>query len=961
MRDEPVYRGIVGFDIEGFSRAEWTDPIRARLRDRLHTLVDDALAHAEIDPALTVRSDTGDGLWLLADAQVPTTRLLHPLATTLASGLAADNRRMPAGEGMRLRVVVHAGELLHDSYGHTGQSFNHAARLLDAEAPRAMLAANPAATVVLIVSDVLYDGVVRHAYEGIGPDGWQPVRVHAKETSTRGWIHLPGLATQPRLPAMLAAPRVGQAGLPIPRELPRPPGDFTGRGEELASLWKLLRAGGSIARGAAPGSARPSGGRGRGGGRGRPLVVAAIDGMGGIGKSALALQLADQLAGAGAFPDGQLYVNLQGATPGLAPLAPLDALGRLLRSLGLDPAQIPDQAEEAAVRFRSLAAEQRLLILLDNAHDAEQVRPLLPASPTCRVLVTSRQVLATLDGAYQLHLDILPEPQALALLGRIAGPQRLDADPPAAAAVVRLCGSLPLAIRIAGARLAARPAWPARVLAERLADATGRLDELRAGELAVRASFDVSLHTLTESSDVADRTAAGAFGLLSLPDGPDLDVAAAARLLDQPEPTTQRLLERLVDAQLLDTPRPGRYQFHDLVRLHARQHATRQHPEPERLAALTRLVGFYTATAWHTITLRDPGSARGATADPRWTAGGLRFADDAAAMSWLEAERGNLLAAIGQAVQAAPGVPTELAGQLTRALWPLFETHGYCHDGIQANQTALALARHTGDRATQAHALNDLGCAYLWLRRYPESLPCLREALTLHRELGDRWGEALSLHRLGRVYGLLGRFTEAIACLQEALTLRRESGNRHDQANSADYLGRVYGQVGQYVEAIACLQESLTLSQELRNRWHHADSLQGLGIVYERIGHLEQAIACLRESHTMFGELRHRFGQADSLRGLGVVYRRVGRHVEAIASLQACIAIRRELGDHPGQAEALRDLGDALQVVAQHQLARAAWQEALTIYETLQLPEADELRGRLAAMSPGTAQPLSGR
>src|SRR6266487_1800570 len=218
MRDEPVYRGIVGFDIEGFSRAEWTDPIRARLRDRLHTLVDDALAHAEIDPALTVRSDTGDGLWLLADAQVPTTRLLHPLATTLASGLAADNRRMPAGEGMRLRVVVHAGELLHDSYGHTGQSFNHAARLL---------------------------------------------------------------AAQPRLPAVLAAPRVGQAGLPIPRELPRPPGDFTGRGEELASLWKLLRAGGSIARGAAPGSARPSGGRGRGrgGGRGRPLVVAAIDGM----------------------------------------------------------------------------------------------------------------------------------------------------------------------------------------------------------------------------------------------------------------------------------------------------------------------------------------------------------------------------------------------------------------------------------------------------------------------------------------------------------------------------------------------------------------------------------------------------------------------------------------------------------------------------------------------------------
>jgi hypothetical protein len=247
MRDEPVYRGILGVDIERFSRAEWTDPIRARLRDRLHTLVDDALARAEIDPALTVRSDTGDGLWLLADAQVPTTRLLHPLATRLASGLAADNRRMPAGEGMRLRVVVHAGELLHDSYGHTGASLNHAARLLDADATRAVLAACPAAEVVLVVSDVLYDGVVRHAYQGIDPDGWQPVRVHGKETSARAWVHLPGLAAQPPLPAVLAASRVGPAGLPIPRELPRPPGDFTGRVGELASLRKLLRAGGSIA------------------------------------------------------------------------------------------------------------------------------------------------------------------------------------------------------------------------------------------------------------------------------------------------------------------------------------------------------------------------------------------------------------------------------------------------------------------------------------------------------------------------------------------------------------------------------------------------------------------------------------------------------------------------------------------------------------------------------------------
>jgi hypothetical protein len=265
MGDEPVYRGILGIDIERFSRPEWTDPVRARLRGRLHTLVDDALASARIAPSLTIRSDTGDGVWLLAGAEIPTTRLLHPLATSLASGLAAGNQRTPVAERMRLRIVVHAGELLADSRGHTGQSWNHAARLLDAEAARAVLAASPAATVVLIASDGVYDGVVRHGYEGIDPDDWQPVRVHSKETSARAWIHLPGLADQPQLPPVLVAPRVGPAGLPIPRELPRPPADFTGRAGELATLRKLLRAGGgSIAPGAVLRPARPAGERGRG-------------------------------------------------------------------------------------------------------------------------------------------------------------------------------------------------------------------------------------------------------------------------------------------------------------------------------------------------------------------------------------------------------------------------------------------------------------------------------------------------------------------------------------------------------------------------------------------------------------------------------------------------------------------------------------------------------------------------
>jgi predicted nucleic acid-binding protein len=519
MRNEPVYRGILGVDIERFSREEWTDPIRARLRGRLHRLMDDALTNARIDPSLTVRSDTGDGTWLLVGAGVSTARLLHPLAASLASGLAGDNQDAPVAERMRFRVVVHAGELLEDPHGHTGASFNHAARLLDAEASRRVLASSPDATMVLLVSDEVYQGVVRHGYEGIDPTTWQPVHIHAKQTSTRAWVHLPGLAVQPHLPALLTARGAGPASLLVARELPGAPADFTGRGDELDALLTLLR--------------RPARGAGT-------VVITAIDGMAGVGKSALALQAAHQLADS--FPDGQLYVNLQGTTPGLAPLDPLEALGRMLRALGLDPGAIPTKVEEAAAWFRSLAAERRLLLLLDNAASAQQVQALLPGSPTCVVLVTSRQMLASLEGAHTVHVDVLPHEQALELLGRIAGPQRVASEPRAAAEVVRLCGRLPLALRIAGARLASRPGWGVRELAARLADATHRLEVLEVGALAVRATFDVSLHALRESPDRGDQAAAAKFGLLSLPDGSDLDLAAAARLLDHPQSGTERCL-----------------------------------------------------------------------------------------------------------------------------------------------------------------------------------------------------------------------------------------------------------------------------------------------------------------------------------------------------------------------------------------------------------------------------------
>jgi DNA-binding SARP family transcriptional activator/Flp pilus assembly protein TadD len=945
---EPVERRILGIDIEGFSRPEWTDPIRARLRGRLHPLVDRALTDAQIPSSLTVRNDTGDGLWLVVQPEVSTARLLHPLASSLANGLADDNRCTPATERMRLRVVLHAGELLQDPHGHTGASFNYAARLLDADAIRAVLAGSPEAAVVLVVSDGVYEGVKRHAYEGIDPAGWQPIRIHHKGTATRAWVHLPGLATQPRLPAVLLAPRVGPASLPIPRELPRPAADFTGRRDERATLRTLLDLGRRDADGVdAPGTELG------------PVVISAIDGMGGIGKSALAIQVASQLADAGAFPDGQLYVNLHGATPGLVPLEPLDALGRLLRALGLDPAAIPGDSDEAAARFRSLAAERRLLVVLDNATSAEQVRPLLPASPTCRVLITSRQVLATLEGAHPLHLDVLPPEQAVALLGRIAGPQRIAAEPQAAAEVVQVCGRLPLAIRIAGARLAARPSWPLQALAERLTHASRRLEELRAGELAVQASFEVSLHALQESSDPTDRAAAQAFGLLGLPDGPDLDVTAAARLLHQPAPSTEAVLERLVDAQLLESPRPGRYQFHDLLRLYARQHAASRHPERERLAALLRLFGFYTATAWHTLALLHPGDQLTATADPRWTDGGLRFRNAADTRAWLETEWANLLAAVTQAAAAAPALPTELAGQLTRALYGLFDLGGYWHDGLQADHTVLRLAQRTDDAAASAYAHQHLGEIYFRLGRYAEAIASLQESLTFGRQVGDRWIQANSLDVLGAVYDRSGRYAEAITSLQESLALARELGDSYRQALSLHILSNPYSRLGRYAEAVANLQESLRLFRELGDRSREAASLNNLGMAYGGMRRYAEAIASLQECLMICREIGDRPHLAGSLDSLGMVYAQSRRYAEAVATLREALTLARELGEAHGQAVTLNNLGVAYHGLERYEEARVAWQEALAICEALQLPEATEIRGHLASLPTEAPQPVN--
>jgi transcriptional regulator with XRE-family HTH domain len=484
-----------------------------------------------------------------------------------------------------------------------------------------------------------------------------------------------------RLQAVLGIPaeqlhtdqRLGQAPTAqprrIPRQLPNDIADFTGRHRELDQLRRLLHLTSRTATG--------------------PVVISAIDGMAGIGKSALAIHIAHRVSDH--FSDGQLYLNLHGSTPGLDPVEPLSALGQLLHGLGVPDQQVPTDVDAAAARFRTIAAPRRLLLVLDNARDAPQIRSLLPGSPTCAVLITSRQILATLEGAHPVHLDLLLPDHAIELLARIAGRQRIADDPQTAARLVRLCGYLPLAIRIAGARLAARPTWPLQVMVGKLADATRRLEELSTGELTVRAAFDISRNVLQESPDPVDRAACAAFGLLGLPDGPDLSVAAAARLLGQSEPATQTLLERLIDAQLIESPVPGRYRMHDLLRLFAREQAQRERAVARR-AALRRVLYWYLTTAQRANRLVQPVNLRRGGGGEVGSAkvGGLELRDRRDAFAWLEAERANLVAAAQQAARqpgALAAVTVGLASsfqakgdraQRGRHLHVLFRLAGEC-------------------------------------------------------------------------------------------------------------------------------------------------------------------------------------------------------------------------------------------------------------------------------------------
>ena len=842
------------------------------MRSALYHQLERALGRAGIAPGEYLCTDQGDGVLVLLGAEIPKTRVLPWLILRLAGGLNRHNRTVAPRLRLRLRVVLHAGEVASDTHGHASKDLNLAFRLLDSDALRGPLA-HGTTSLVLLVSQSIHDDIVRQGFQGIDPEAFQPLHAVGKNTDAHAWLYLPGRQHEPPMGERPAGSDLATtpAALPVPHELPADVPNFTGRQAELYGLLATL-----VHETAAS-----------------PAVVA-IHGVGGVGKSALAVHAAHRLAPR--FPDGQLYVNLQGAAIGSQPLGPGELVARLLRGLGLHGRDIPVDVEEASARFRSLVAGRSILLVLDNAVSAAQVRPLLPASPTCAAIVTSRRLMTTLDGAHQFHLDVLPPAQAIRLLGKLSGNARLDSEPGATEDLARQCDYLPLALRIAGARLAARPAWPVRALAERLADERTRLDELELADLAVRSCFQVGYQALNSSADALERLAARLFRLLGLHRGTDVGVWTAAALLDSSSAIAEGALEQLVDAQLLETPTRRRYRMHSLLLLFAREQADRDEPEAGRQAAIRRMLDCYLATAHRGQRVLQPAAVGGSG----WSveAPTPPITSRAEAFSWFEDERINLLATAHQVADDPASLP-EFIPRVAEVMYWFFLVRSYWRDAEELNQLVLRVARQRGDRHGQAVALNDLGYTYAASGRLDRATECLEESARIFADLEDDLWEYISIGVLGAALREQGRLDRAIGCLERSRRHFHRIHNPAGESAALNNLGLTYSDQGHFAAAIDCLDQSLRICRESGNLFGEAVAISNLGEAHYRAGAPGAAINFYERSLVIHREIRDRCREAETLWRLGWVRDALGQPAQARSCWNAAKAIFKELGMPP--------------------------------------------------------------
>jgi tetratricopeptide (TPR) repeat protein len=733
----------------------------------------------------------------------------------------------------------------------------------------------------------------------------------------------------------------------VPRQLPADVAGFTGRQDELAELDAL--------------AATPVGER-------TAVVISSVAGTAGVGKTALVVRWAHRWRGR--FPDGQVYVDLRGYDPA-APLAAHDALAGLLEALGVTGANLPAGIDERAARWRSETADRQLLIVLDNAASVEQVRPLLPGTPSCHVLVTSRDSLAGLvvrHGARRLDLDLLPETDAYELLAGLIGP-RVAAEPDAARLLVRRCARLPLALRVAAELAVARASTPLAELVAELGDEHlfGDGGDPRAD---VRAVFSWSVRHLPPE-------AARVFGLLGLHPHTDFEVYAVAALVGSDVTAARSAVELLARQHLVQVRGGGRYGMHDLLRVYARGLAG-----GDSEAALGRLRDHYLATAATAMDTLHPAEAfrRPRIARPGTPAPDL--ADPDAARRWLDTE---LACLTSIARHGSPSHAVRLSGTLYRYL-----AGGHYDVGLALHGYALAAAVASGDDAGAAGALNSLGFIQARLGRHDEAAEHLQRARVLFHRAGDAIGEARALSNLGHVESTRDRLRVAVEYQEQALEVFRRAGDALATGRGLTSIGQIEQRLGRLDRAAEHIGAALGILRGAGDREAEGFALYNLGVVETRRGRLDSAAAHHQAALVAFREVGDRAGEAWVLHGLGALELRLGWPGKAAAQYRAALELFRELGYRDGVPWALNGLGEAALAdgraaeardhhtsalaaavdsdlrdqqarartglglahrdLGDRERAREHLAAALSTYDEFGLPEAGEVRAHLAAL-----------
>lgn len=681
----------------------------------------------------------------------------------------------------------------------------------------------------------------------------------------------PGLALQ-RLhqqvlrhdPAL--TPGGGRASAATPAQLPAAVPDFVGRAAQAEHVTAQLNTSGETD--SAP----------------MPARICVVCGPGGIGKTTFALHVAHRLRHQ--FPDGVLFASLRG--PGAQSADPADVLGMFLRTLGAEARIVPGELEARAALVRSMMAGRRFLIVLDDACSSAQVRPLLPA-PGSAVLVTSRSRLSGLAGADVTELPVLTEQEALQLFAAVAGTGRTEAEPGAAGEVVAACGHLPLAIRISGARLAAREAWSVADLAGRLTDGHHLLDELRIDDADVRASFTLSYTAM-------DAAAARAFRLIALLDTPAIGLDVAAALLDMSPHDTEQMLEKLVDAHLVTSPSRQTYTFHDLVRLFARERALACDADTDRTAALTRAIRALTAQLRRAVARSQRRQAPAGRVAVKKA--GVVTAEDP---GWLGAERASLLGCITQ-VHSTPGLPAELAAGLLESMHDALIIGGHWTDLDRCGVAVVAAARRDNDPRSEAGGCRAIGRVATYRHDFPLALQMLDRAVLLARQSGDVAGEAGAHMSLGPLHGLRGDHQAAITHLTTAVEMYTELGIDHLAATAHNYLGQQYLAVGHPDSARDQLVRGLTLARRATNGSVESMALYLLSAAYSASGEHDTAIAYSRDGVIAARAHNARYSEARAVSHLGRALLAAGRGRQAQQELILAAELFDQIGDQHSAA-----------------------------------------------------------